>query len=496
MRRSIRAVLLAAIAMPFMISCSGEGNGDLYRAEKDLYSARKLNGELVLATMNREFLDRTIDAYRKVVSGYSSMTGSIDGMEMIVVSAQMELAELEFRAGMLEAAREDFLTASAMAVSIEEARANAVWSAAYISMEMGDLERSLSLFEKFVDDFLTPEKAERTFRMNGRYLVTPIRIAELNTRLGDEKRAKEWFDRAVSIYQGLIASSGDSLVVRETRYDLLTARLQGGDWNGAAETVAEMKRIYANRIDTPSLLFIEAKVEAEGLGRTARAVPALRKIIDEYPDSHQKLPAMLMLASLHMKEGRLEEAVALYGEILEKHGNATREAAEASWQMAAIAESQGNWVDASLHYKSTYTNYPSTVQGMESPIRIASHFREIGESAAAAGAYARARELYERLMSEQYGEGIRIMAEEYYIRSLSEEKKWAEAAERLLGLPDRYPDYHKFRQNYLLAASIYEKEMGDTAKAVSVLERCVSDHPDSPLAGEAQRQLDRIRGKN
>ena len=488
------AILLIALAVLHAVSCNGDKGGDLYRAEKDLYAARKLNSELVIVTLNQDFLEKTLDAYRKIVTDYSALAGSIDGMEMIVVSAQMELAELEFRARRLEDARNDFLSAVELAVTIDEARANAAWSAAYISMEMGDFERSLALLEKFVGDFLGPEDVERTFRMNSRYLVTPIRIAEINTRLGSEGEAAEWFDRAISIYNGLVSSSSDSLTVRETRYNLLTAKLQSGDWEGASRTVAEMKSIYDNPVDTPSLLFIEAKIEADGRGRTERAISPLKAIIEQHPDSHQKLPAIMMLASLHVKEGRNEAATELYNEILEKHGNATREAAEASWQLAAIAEMENNWVEASLHYKSTYTKYPATIQGMESPLRIADHFDELQEESAARSAYSRARELYQRLASDQYGEGVRIMAEEYYIKTLTRENKWDEATERLLSLPAKYPDYHKFRENYLLAASIFEKELNDTEKAISTLERCIGSYPDTPLAEEAQRQMDRIRG--
>ena len=104
-------------------------------------------------------------------------------------------------------------------------------------------------------------------------------------------------------------------------------------------------------------------------------------------------------------------------------------------------------MEASLLYKSVYNNYPGSLQGMEAPLRIANHFREKGEDAAAAGAYDRAIEYYRKLVSYRYAMSTQIMAAEYYVRAYAEQEKWVEAAELLLNLIDQYPDYQKFMAN-------------------------------------------------
>ena len=114
MRSSILMLAaMAALAAGLIIcsGCGGENKSPTYEAEKALFDARKHASELTFPTLNMEFLNRTLTAYRKIINDYSGDTKSIEGMDLIVVTAQMELAELEFRASMLEDARKDFLHA-------------------------------------------------------------------------------------------------------------------------------------------------------------------------------------------------------------------------------------------------------------------------------------------------------------------------------------------------------------------------------------------------
>ena len=131
---------------------------------------------------------------------------------------------------------------------------------------------------------------------------------------------------------------------------------------------------------------------------------------------------------------------------------------------------------------------------MEAPLRIAAHYRESGEKDALDAAHERAIEHYDRLSSMQFPEIVRIIAEEYHVRTLVEQERWEDAASRLLALPGRYPQYHKFKENYLMAASIYETELKDPGRAAETLRICVSKYPGTSLAAEAAKQIERIEG--
>ena len=85
------------------------------------------------------------------------------------------------------------------------------------------------------------------------------------------------------------------------------------------------------------------------------------------------------------------------------------------------------------------------------------------------------------------------MAEQYVVRTLTEDKRWKAAAERLTAIPDRYPDYSPFRENYLRAASIYEKELGDRESAIRVLETCAAKYSETELAGAVRKEIARLK---
>ena len=197
---------------------------------------------------------------------------------------------------------------------------------------------------------------------------------------------------------------------------------------------------------------------------------------------------------MRFEAGRYDEAQRLYQSVIDTFGDTDDQIVEASWQLARIAEARGNWVDASLHYKLIYTKYPGTIQGFEAPLRIANHYRARDESEAAASAYERAIEHYESLVSSQVSEEVRMMAEEYMIRAFAEQEKWQKAAERLLELPERYPRYPRFGENYLRAASIHERELNDPERAADILRDCMNRYPGTDLAAEAEKQYKRITG--
>ncbi len=495
----IRTVLMtaaAAVLTAAIMICPGCGSGGKspgYEAEKALFEARKHAGELTFPNLNREFLDRTLAAYRKIIEDYTGETGSIEGLDLIVVTAQMELAELEFRASMFDDARKDFLHAYEIAGNVPAARANALWSAAFISRESGDTAEALRLFTKFHEEYLSGEKILATARLNRRYLLTPIRIAEICNVMADTDCAGKWLGEAEMTYRHVIRSNASEELRKEARYNLVSTYLLGEEWTKARNTIREMRKIYGNEADIPSLLYLEARVELDGFGNRESAVSVLDRIVTEHPRSKEAPTALLMKGNIFLDEGKYDDAASAYNMVLEEYGGTGPETVEAAWQLAILEERRKNWIEASLHYKSVYTSFPTTIQGLEAPLRIAAHYKGIGETEAMEAAYERAAEHYEHLSSLQYSETIRIVAEEYHVRTLIEQERWEEAAGRLLALPGRYPQYHSFKENCLMAASIYENRLGDPERAAEILQSCAARYPGTPLAAEALKQFERIR---
>jgi TolA-binding protein len=495
LRRLVPLVLLLTIAATLMTLDAGCSEGSRrYEAEKALFEARKMREQIAAMSPRPEFVDKTVGAYRAIVDEYAGDMERAEDLAEIVISAQMELAELEFRTGRFDAAIVDFEKAYSLAKEEPAARANALYSTAFIAETMEDAGGALERYERFHREFLGEESVEATARMNTRYLITPLKLADLNARAGNEEKTRLWLDEAERIYRSAIEGAAEPAVVKEMRFNLLTTFLKGERWNKAHALIGELKRSYDNERDLPALLFLEAAVYRDGFRNTSKAIEILKNVYEQYPESPEAVSALMTAGGMQFEAGRYDEARRLFQSVIDTHADTDAQIAEATWQLARIEEAQGKWVDASLHYKLIYTRYPGTIQGLEAPLRIANHYRDRNEHEVASSAYQRAVEHYENLVSSQISEEVRLLAEEYVIRAFVEQGKWREAAGRLIELPDKYPNYAKFRGNYLKAASIHERELNDKKSAAEILETCMNRYPGTDLAAEAEKQHKRIKG--
>jgi tetratricopeptide (TPR) repeat protein len=481
--------------LALILLLQGCGNSDespRYQAEKALFKARKMREDLTSGTIKDPFLDRAIESFGDIVKNYRDDMLEVEGLEEIVVSAQMDLAELEFRTGRYEASRKDFKEAITLAEGVPPARANAIYSCGVISEEMREPERAIEHYERFVEEYLKPENIVNTANWNTRYIVIPLTLHGIYARLGKTDEATGWLDRSEQLYTLLIDRTESETIRKETRYNLLTAYLQGRKWKRSLDHIDELKRLYAEGPDMPGLLFIEAMITDEGYGRPAQAIDQYKKIKETYPDSREAPRALLAAADIHLREKRYDEALALYRMVTENYRDAGAETVQAEWQIASILTTQGNWNEASLKYKEIYQNFPRTEQGLKSPLAIIKNYRKKKEQAAARAAYEQALDHYERLISSQVPARVKIMAESHIVTAHSEMEHWEEAADRLLVLPDRYPGYPGFWGNYLIAASIYEKELGSPDRAAEVLKQCMDRFPGTTLAAEAEKRYTRL----
>jgi TolA-binding protein len=495
---SFLPVSVALIAVCLMLvagACGEREQNPRYAAEKSLFNARKTRDRLLQGTVASEFIDQVVDEYRTIVNEYRGTMKQHEGLEEIVVTAQLELAELEFRARRLTDARNDFEEAAELAQGIPMARANAIYSAAVIAELMEDSDTAIELYKRFYREYLGRESLERTATMNTRYLITPLKLSELYLESGSETDSNEWLTAGKSTYGYLIENAADTAVVKEMHFNFLTCQLQGKEWQQALDTIRELRELYRGLADRNSLMYLEAKILHEGTNESQKALERYLELFEEFPDSREASIALLSAGNIEFSRRRYTEAKKLYQQLIDVFPNRSTEVVEAEWQLALLAEEQDNWVDASLRYKSIYMKYSNTPQGLEAPLRIAENYKNKGETDAAKAAFNQAIEHFNGIIASQVSPSVKVLAEKHLVRAYTEQGKWNEAAERLLELPDRYPDYIRFRENYLLAASIFERELGNSERAAEILHTCRTRYPGTELALEAERQYNRIKGK-
>jgi len=491
-RGCLVSIAVSCAVILFISACGSERGNPRYAAERKLFKARKLKEDVAKGGMKPEFLSKAVDGYRRIVADYGEAASQDPDIELLVLSAQMELAELEFRANLLTESRADFERAYDLAKNVPPARANALYSIGVIAEELGESAAALRSYERFSEEFLAADSLAGTVRMNPRYLVTPLKLAELAGRLDAPEKSARYLAEAERIYRHLLAHESDSALLKETQFNLLTTHLQQKRWNDGLALVSELRKRYDEPGDRSSLLYIEAKIHQDGMGDLPKALALYQSLVEKYPEAQEAPNAILAAAGIHRESGRLDEAMKLYDTVRGTYKDRVAAVVEAEWQIARILELKGDAEGASLQYRSIYTEFSETLQGFEAPLRIARNYQLKGQKDAAHAARNQALEHYEKLAAGQRAMGTKIMAEEYIIRTLSEDTRWREAAEKLLSLPGRYPEYTPFRENYLRAASIYERELKDKSGAIETLERCVEKYPGTELAQAAQKELARL----
>jgi tetratricopeptide (TPR) repeat protein len=485
-------LILFTLTAASIIGCGGSKNAERYEAERSLYNARKMRDDVFRGSIREPFLERAMQSYRDVVSVYRGRMAEVEGLGLIVVTAQMELAELEFRTGRLAEALGDFDIAIDLAVDVPPARANALYSCGVINEELRNPEGAIAYYERFAGDYLTDARLSETARMNMRYITIPIQLAGIYRSIGNEEKAASWLGRSEEIYRLMIESEENEGIRKEVSYNLLTVYLQGRRWKRAIEHIEGLEKTYGEDQNRPSLVFIRATIEKEGFGNADGAYDIYMSVYDTYPKSAEAPRALLAAADIRFNEKRYEAAKKIYRKVIDEYAGSAPEVVQAEWQTARLLEASGDWHGASLKYKEIYQNYPNTEQGLQSPLMVIRNYRNKNQLDAARAAYGQAVEHYEQLVTDQGPAVVKILAESHLVTAHADMEEWEKAADLLLSLPEKYPGYPRFRENYLTAASIYEKELGDGKRAAEALRICMERYPGSPLAAEAEKRYRRL----
>ena len=481
-----RAALLVLLGMG--LGCGSVAERTIYEAERRLFKADKMKSELADEFGFRQsgLLDNTIGAYRAIVTEFAPMTARVPGLDAYVVAAQIDIADLEAQVGRHGEALEDFHLAVDLAAGIPVARAYALYSAARLAEQLGHPERAIEYHEVLYRDHLRRGDASAT--NDPRLLVTPLKLAELHERLGSGE-AEKWLDEAETLYRDVAASAEDPDLLREARFNLLATRIQQRKWDDALELSERLAEYYPQPSNLAAVTYLRARIFELGLEDTGRAAALYREVSARYPESIEAPRALLATGAIEAARGNLDAAVEAFEVVVRSHARHVGAAAEAEWQLAQIEEARNQWVEAALRYKSITASYPGTSRALEAPLRLAAVYRELGEEAATSAAYAHAIEEYEKITKGAHPLGTRIRAEDFIYKAYVQQDSWDLAARHLLELPERYPRYEPYRENYIIAARIYKEQLDDRRNAVAALERCIHKYPDTETAARASEQL-------
>jgi tetratricopeptide (TPR) repeat protein len=483
------------VSLVAVLGCSGSEHEARYAAEKKFYQANKVKAEWAESS-NKEksrFIDRAIDEYRAIVDEFGDQT-EVEGIEEIVLSAQMSLAEIELQTGRILEALDDFeKVADLEGEGLLVARMEALYRAAQLSERIRDYDRAMSLCERFYSEYLSIDNMLAMESIEPLHLTVPLTLSALARETDNPHMEALWLQRAETLYAALIDGSPAPSIVKQAGFNILTAYTQQRKWEKALAQLDKLEQRYEESADQVGVRFLRVKVYQEGLNDPAKASELCRSIYEDYPSSDNAPTAMLVDAVMNIRLGNAAGGEALYKRVVDDYGNYPNAVVEAKWQLASIEDARDEWPEALLSYKAIAAEYPTTRYGFESPLRIAQGFERRGDAKTAADAYGRAVDAYQKVVDGRHSDAIKLTAEDYILQVYVRQKRWQEAVEHLTGLVPKYPKYVAILQgNYLTAARIYENELNDDTKAVEMLRQCIDVYPESRAARTAEERIDRL----
>lgn len=484
-------IVIVLLAVVLTSACADRNARIVYEAERALYRADKLKSGVsgTIVPGSSEFLDRAIAAYSEISARFRDYTADDEEIEIIVLTAQLNVARLELEKGQLARARTDFLAILDVVHNVPDARMDALFSAASISQEIGEPRRAFELFAKFYGEYLSLDRARAVAEKKTDYLDTPLRLAALCREIDRNFEEALWLETAETLYESLLESEPDPAFVRIVRFKLLATLVERARWHDALSLSGEMLEQYPDGKSQARLMLQQARIQQFGMRDVRPAAREYQHVYQMYPHAPEAPVALLEHAALRQRLGNLKGASRLYDRVLNEYRYDRNSASQADLQLAIIDEKNGQWMDASLRLKGISRRYPGTQAAFDAPLRLAAGFERLGAPDAARGAYEHALDDYEKIARGHYPVLARLTAEEYILQVYSKLERWEDAIKHLLDVADRYPTFERMQFNYITAAEIYKEELSDERRSEETLITCIARFPNTAAAKEARDRL-------
>lgn len=326
-----------------------------------------------------------------------------------------------------------------------------------------------------------------------RILRTPLKVAAGHAARGERALAEESFSRARAYYDTWIRSwegsptAGLALELKGESF------VQEGRFAEAAETFELLDARHGDATNRAAIWLRLAEINATGLGETATARNYYLRVAETYPDDTPGATASIALAVLDIEDAEYGQAQARLEQTLVRFKDERTVAATAMHYLALSLELGGNWESAAARYNALAQAHPTTLYGLMAPLHVARHYRDAGASDAAAAAFERAIQQYERVIGDSESTPAELAARNYLVETRLDQGEWARAAEALVETAGRFAQSEAAPGMLIQAAELYAAKLDDTGKARETLEMVLAGYEGSPAAEEAAGRLKALK---
>lgn len=220
-----------------------------------------------------------------------------------------------------------------------------------------------------------------------------------------------------------------------------------------------------------------------------RAISLYNKVIEKSTASNYALTAYFKIADLYILKKSFDKARDIYDNIEKSHQGRQELCALALFSKAQTYEKENNWTEALKTFNQILAKYSKTRESLNVPIYIAHYYLKAEDRVSAQEAYEKAREYYERKISEYPNTQFSLLSENYILRTYLEQENWNKAVEYINILDKKY----KLGSDTLLVlAGIYKNKLNDKEKAKETYKRFLTDFPQNRLETLVKKEIEQL----
>lgn len=330
----------------------------------------------------------------------------------------------------------------------------------------GRWDSALTVYDAVLSDYYPP--VDDSGRVVPALMDLPFNIWRISRAIGDGSAA-ERFTVAENYYDGLIRDHGGSRSERAARHSLAKLYDAAGQYR---RVLAQLNALLDPDIETyHSLRLSIADIWAAQMKRPDTALLLYTDLLNDLgpEDTLMRPRVMHQTALARMQKEQYAQARQLLVTIKREYPFYYGITPSAQWAMAETFEKEGNFDRAQTEYKFLIEKYRGSEEALAAHLHLAGLYDSLGRTAAASRWRQEAARACQELAARGGGSRQQAIALFWQARLAQQQDDWAQAAEILAGLFERFPDTEIGRRGLLRSADIYRNRLGRPEQADSLM---------------------------
>ena len=466
-----RLSIFAALVTLTLVSCA-ENKGIRYRyqAEKRFHGAEKLFND---SRLKNEYGDpnvrrRVLTEFASVVDFCYAGLDSLDAKAFPVESREIQFLTFQASTRLSQLYYADRRYDSCIVILNRLIRSIELQSThkldSYINLGQalhagGQWDSAVVIYNTLLANVYPPvdNRGQIFFKL----LNLPYHIYQVVQTAEGSEYAKEYGDRAIEYYEGLIEKQPGSSLEAASHANLALVYSSRGEWQKEADQLSQIKDTSVENQIALDLKI--ADLYAGKLDRLQMAMTRYEDILGRLsPDDTTFYPATLFrISQVRLEQAEYREARQTLIRIKRDYPGFYNTSPGSQLLMARSFEKEGNWSRAEVEYNLLVEKYRSSDEALATFLYLADYYEESVRESEAKRWYDDAEQTYNQLATRAAGTALEAKALIFKADLYRQRQQWQNSADVLVSIFEKFPESQTGQKAVLSAISIYDKRLND-----------------------------------